>query len=289
MGANLKGYTVTRQITTSTLRGVKVYDTSKKNKHIGKVHTFIFHPHKRAVIGFTVKRPDRALMFHRSDLFVPFDAFEIKDGELYVDVSTLDSAKSACKKRGIVWDDCIIWEGLSLITEEGTSCGHVGDVTFSLEDGSVQTLRVDKGASNKALLGVIELDASLVEGFKLGVGDKLATVEERDDDEAMRGALLVKPEALEIEAIGGVAEKAGAGYARAAHKVKEGATRAKEAADRAKPKVMDAAAKTEDAVNKGAFKLGEQLGKTRGMFSSFKQAYKEALDDESPEGSLHDK
>lgn len=280
---------MTRQITTSTLRGVKVCDTSKKNKHIGKVHTFIFHPHKRAVVGFTVKRPDVALMFHRNDLFVPFDAFTIKDGEIYVDTSHLESAKSACKKRGIVWDDCILWEGLSLVTEDGTSCGHVGDVTFSLEDGGVQTLRVDKGASNKALLGVIELDARLVEGFKLGVGDKLATVEEQDDDKVLRGALIVKPEALDVEAIGGVAEKAGAGYARAAHKVKEGASRAKEAADRARPKVADAAAKTEDAVNRGAFKLGEQLGKTRGMFSNFKQAYKDALDDDSTEGSSHDK
>lgn len=278
-----------RQITTLTLRGVKVCDTSKKNKHIGKVHTFIFHPHKRAVIGFTVKRPDVALMFHRNDLFVPFDAFEIKDGEVYIDSSHLESGKSACKKRGIVWDDCILWEGLSLVTEDGASCGHVGDVTFSLEDGSVQTLRVDKGASNKALLGVIELDASLVEGFKLGVGDKLATVEEQDDDEALRGALIVSSEALEVEAIGGVAEKAGAGYAQVAHKVKEGATRAKEAADRARPKVKDAATKTEDAVNKGAYKIGEQLGKTRGMFSNFKQAYRDALEEGSTEGSSDDK
>ena len=49
----------------SELRGAPVYTVGKKTKRIGKVHSFIFHPHKRRVVGFTVKRPDIALMMHR--------------------------------------------------------------------------------------------------------------------------------------------------------------------------------------------------------------------------------
>ena len=66
----------------SELRGAPVYTVSKKMKRIGKVHSFIFHPHKRRVVGFTVKRPDIALMMHRPDLFVAFDGFDIQEGTM---------------------------------------------------------------------------------------------------------------------------------------------------------------------------------------------------------------
>lgn len=265
------------QITTSTLRGVKVYSTDKPDKAIGKVHQFIFHPHKRRVVGFTVKRPDVALMFHRSELFVAFDSFTITDGLVYVEPGRATTGQAACKRLGLSWDDCIIWEGLALLTEEGECVGHVGEVTFSLDTGDVCSLRVDRGASNKALLGVIDLDPSLVKGFQLGVGDSLSTVAETDDEHDTRGALIVKPEALDAEQVGGLAEKAGTGYAKAAHQVKMGADKAREGIDKARPVAMEAASKTSDAVNKGAYKVGEQLGKTRGMFSNFKKAYHEAL------------
>mgnify|MGYP000075547681 FL=1 len=35
----------------SELRGAPVYTVGKKTKRIGKVHSFIFHPHKRRVVG----------------------------------------------------------------------------------------------------------------------------------------------------------------------------------------------------------------------------------------------
>ena len=66
----------------SELRGAPVYTVGKKTKRIGKVHSFIFHPHKRRVVGFTVKRPDIALMMHRPDLFVAFDGFDIQEGTI---------------------------------------------------------------------------------------------------------------------------------------------------------------------------------------------------------------
>ena len=63
----------------SELLGVPVYEPGKKgkpSKRVGKVRHFVFHPKARRVVGFTVKRPDIALMAHRSDLFVALDGFE---------------------------------------------------------------------------------------------------------------------------------------------------------------------------------------------------------------------
>lgn len=49
------------QLTTKSLFGRKV--VSSKGKKIGKVRRFVFHPSEKRVVGFTVKRPDAALMF----------------------------------------------------------------------------------------------------------------------------------------------------------------------------------------------------------------------------------
>ena len=73
-----------------------------------------------------------------------------------------------------------------------------------------------------------------------------------------------------------MAEKAGAGAAVAAHKVSQ-------AKDKVKPKAEEAAQKAEELVNKGAYNLGVQLSKTRGMFSNFKDEYKKALEGKSDE------
>ena len=269
-----------KQITTSTLKGMKVYDISKGKKSLGKIQHFIFHPHKRAVIGFTIKRPDVAWMFHRDDLFVPYDAFEIIDGDVCVQGKELSSGPKTCKKQGINWDECIIWQGMALVTEDGKNCGHVGDVTFSLEDGSVQSLRVDKGISNRALLGTVELGSSMVLGFKQGVGDVISSVETDDEEDQIRGALLVRPEVLTVPAMGGIAEKAGAATAKVAHTAKTAVSQVKDKYDQRKPNRDEATAKAEEAINKGAYKVGEQLGKARGMFGSFKQAYLDALHDD---------
>ena len=51
-----------------------------------------------------------------------------------------------------------------------------------------------------------------------------------------------------------------------------------------KPKAEEAAQKAEELVNKGAYNLGVQLSKTRGMFSNFKDEYKKALEGKNDEG-----
>lgn len=79
---------------TRDLAGSLVYERTPKKEHrIGKVHSAIFHPNERKVIGFTIKRPDVALMFHRSEKAMPVDAFEVQGKNLVVDEKNLMSAK----------------------------------------------------------------------------------------------------------------------------------------------------------------------------------------------------
>lgn len=260
-----------REYAISELRGVAVYDAQKPTKRIGKIHSFIFHPHKRKVVGFTVKRPDIALMVHRPELFVAFDGFDVVEGKVRISEDKSSTGKAACKRLGVKWDDCIIWQGLPLMTEEGQRCGRVGDVVFRTDDGSVVLLRIDRGASAELLLGAAEVPACYIEGFTFGMGDTLLSAGESEEEEC--GAIIVSSEVLSLETQGGLASKAGAATAVAGNK-------ASKALEKAKPVASDVAHKTGDAVNKGAYAVGLQVSKTKGMFASFKEEYRRARYDE---------
>lgn len=260
---------------THDIAGSAVYVvTPKKTRRVGKVHAAIFHPQERKVIGFTIKRPDIALMFHRSEKVMPVDGFDMnEDGHLLVDERNLVSGKALAKRFQVKWDECLIWQGMPLMTEDGQAVGYVGDVVFSTADGTVQSLSIDKGGTHNVLIGKASIDASEVKGFQLGVGGKLNTVDEGD---FLQGAMIVSNEVLAIEPEGGLAEKAGAASAKAADAIGK-------KVEKAKPAVSEATHKAGEAVNKGAFKLGEKLGETRGMFSNFKEEYQKAL-----RGDSHD-
>lgn len=260
--------------TTRELVGVRVEHAKKPGKRIGRVRHFIFHPSEHKIIGFAVKRPDAALMFHRSDVFVALDGYDIVDGVVMINDDSQSTGRAACKRLGVSWDECVIWQGLPLMTATEERLGYVGDVSFDAKTGEVVSLKVDKGASADFLLGESELPASLIEGFKIGIGDNLSKVSE---DDFFRGAIVVSPEALSLERSGGMAEKAGAGAAVVAHKVGTVKDSVKETVnEKVKPKAAEAAQKAGDAVNKGAYNLGVQLSKTRGMFSAFKEEYQKA-------------
>jgi sporulation protein YlmC with PRC-barrel domain len=253
--------------TTRDLMGARVEFVKKPGKRIGRVRHLVFHPTQKKVIGFAVKRPDAALMFHREDLFVALDGFEMQDGIILVKEDAESNGRSACKRLGVSWDECVIWQGLPLMTEDEQRLGYVGEITFDAQTGNLISVKVDKGASSELLLGEVQLPANLIKGFKLGIGDNLSQTSEED---FYHGAIVVDPQALQLELSGGMAEKAGAGAAVVAHKAHE----AKEAVA---PKATEAAQKAGEAVNKGAYKLGVQLSKTKGMFGNFKAEYQKAL------------
>ena len=50
-----------------------------------------------------------------------------------------------------------------------------------------------------------------------------------------------------------------------------------------KPAAAEAAHKAGEAMNDGAYKLGVQLSKTKGMFSNFKEEYRRARNGEDSE------
>ena len=256
-------------ITTKELYNVRVIGGKKGTKRIGKVRSFVFHPKERRLIGFMVKRPDLLWMFHRKDLFVSLDGFELDDGRVVLSDDSKTRDKAACKALDVRLDDCIIWVGLPVVTESGDTLGTVGTVTFSLATGKVDSFVVNTGATANALLGTRSVPAELIRGFKRGVGTALAGQYEGDDETPVLGAIMVDDAAADIAVEGGAAEKAGAATAVAMDK-------AHTAVDKAKPKVSEAAHAAGDAVNKGAYAAGKQIGAATGMFSDFKKEYDKA-------------
>ena len=94
------------------------------------------------------------------------------------------------------------------------------------------------------------------------------------------GALLVTDDAMDIQATGGLAEKAGQATAIAGAKVKDAvgsvSDSVKNAAESAKPTVQKATKAAGQAVNKGAYATGRQIGRAKGMFSAFKEEFDKA-------------
>lgn len=267
MAAQVKTYS------TKELSGMRVVGGRSGDARIGKVARFVFHPTAKRCVGFIVKRPDLALMFHRPDLFVPLDAFSLEDGRIVLHDDTKDATGSAAIARlGLDWDRCVMWEGMQLISERGEVFGTAGDIVFSQATGKVISLAAERGATAKALVGQIVIPNELILGFKTGVGTELAqewTENEEGEAEPLRGAIVVSDKVGLQLTQGGIAEAAGKQAAIMQDK-------ARRQVDKVKPKASQAAKKTEEAVAKGAFATGRQLGRAKGMFSAFKEEYDKA-------------
>lgn len=264
-------------ITNNDLRGVRVLGGKKGTAHIGKVRRLVFHPRERRVVGFIVKRPDLALMFHRKDLFVQLQGFDFVDGRVVVRQSADATDKGACKALGVDYDSCVLWEGMPLVTESGDTLGLVGTVAFDRDTGAISTVLADAGATANTLLGKRIIPASLIRGFRRGVGAAISLDNdgaEQEEDEIEYGAILVADEAKDIPAEGSVAEKAGAATAVAVNKVN--AT--------VKPAVSNAAKRTSQAVGQGVRAVGKRAEETKGAFSGFKDEYRKAVGSDDASG-----
>lgn len=260
-------------LSTKELTGSRVIGGKKGVKTVGKVKCFVFHPQRKTCVGFLVKRPDAALMFHRKDIFVALDGWDFEDGRIVI--RTEDSAAtddSACKRLGIDVDSCVIWQGMPIITQGGEEMGYVEDVQFKRSSGKVVSIAPHKGATSKALVGTLTIAADYVHGFTLGIGTEL-TVADGEEGRSARGAIVVSDEAMNIDTEGGLAEKAGQGSVIAVE-------RARQVKEKAKPQIDAAAKATGKVMNKGVYAAGRQLGRTKGMFSAFKDEYDKAVADE---------
>lgn len=270
------------EVSTKDFIGLKVVNASK-GKKVGKVRNAVFHPSERRCLGFIVKRPDAALMFHRKDLFVSLDGFHLADGEMVVhDNDPTATDRGAIKALGVNWEKCVIWVGMPLMTKSGEFLGYVNAVSFDQLTGEVESVTAEGGAASDALLGKRVVPGSLVKGFRMGQGMSLAPVGQAgaSEEEMPKGAIMVADEALEIVSEGGAAAAAGKATAIATHKAKKTVVRAKKVVDdkteKARPTAEKAAKKAGEAVEAGSFAVGKQLGKATGMFAAFKEEYDKA-------------
>ncbi|MGI6534964.1 MAG: PRC-barrel domain-containing protein [Eggerthellaceae bacterium] len=283
----------------------------EKEKRIGKVRRFVFHPREKRCIGFIVKRPDAALMFRRKDLFVAIDRIRIEDDEVHVDGADGSMGASAIKRLGVEWNNCVLWVGMQVISESGEGLGNVGNVLFDEETGKVSAIELDSGATARALLGKSTIPADLIKGFRFGVGSRLSgyqdeVADDEEDEEDLQeedlGAILVSDKALELQPEGGLAEKAGRASVTAAVKGREAAEKAKVAGadlaekvkaksaevaeqtkasvEESKPQMKEAGKKAEEVMNKGAYMTGVQIAKSKKMFAGFMDNYRKALNGE---------
>ena len=269
-------------ITTKSLSGLRAV-TQAKGRKIGKVRHFVFHPSEKRVLGFTVRRPDAALMFHRKDLFVSLDGFHLEDGCVVVHDDASATGTGAIKALGVDWNACVIWVGMPVLTESGSMLGYINVVTFDRQTGAVQSFTTESGAVNNALLGKRTIPAKLVKGFRRGKGAPLAPMGDDGQDEAdstLTGAILVSNAVFDLPVEGGAAAAAGKASAVVASKAKKSTAKAKasvgEQVDRVKPTAQKAAQKTSEAVEAGTFAVGKQLGRASGMFAAFKEEYDKA-------------
>ena len=261
-------------------------------KKLGRVHDLVFAPNGKVVVGIMVKRPDIAGMVKQEDRFVALDALEIHEGGLLVTRGEASFDQEACKRLGLDLDICYIWSGMDVETATGKYLGHVMDARFDEKSGAVDCFCAQEGSTASALVGYFEIPAAWFVRYD-------------------RDRMVVREEAATMGLSGGLAAKAGEGYANA----KEGAKRATAQFDEkasvavekgshalggvigkakaglkkatgdvlaeAKPsgtaKVRTGTAQpTASSADKAARAVGEQLGKTKGMFSGFMREFKDA-------------
>lgn len=258
-------------ISTKELTGLRVVGSkpSKKDpeatRKIGKVRACVFHPKEKRFVGVIVKRPDAAMMFHRKDLFVAYNGYDLVDGRMVVHDESEATDAAACRAMGINWDECVLWVDLPVIAQDGADLGRVGDIVFDRRTGAIEYLVVNAGATANALLGVREIPSSMIRGFRQGIGAKLTAYDETGEN-VILGAILVDNAAKAISSEGGLAEKAGEATAVVGNK-------AHQVADDVVKPAAQAAGK---AVNKGAYATGRQISRAKGMFSNFKSEYDKA-------------
>ena len=156
---------------------------------MGRVGDVLFHPDEPRVIGFTVERPDVAMMVERRDRMLALDRTTFADGRIEVNGKAAWDG-SAGKRLGVDWDKSVVWTGMPVHTSSGTQLGLVRDAVFDPATGALNALGLTSGMAADIAVGVRDLPARLVVGFD-GAG------------------VIVADEAASIDVNGGAAAVAG--------------------------------------------------------------------------------
>ncbi len=248
---------------------------------LGKVHSCVFHPKEKRFVGFIVRRPDIAWMISRDDVFVAYNGFDFIDSQIVVCKDPSAMNKGAFRALNINIDQCILWVGLPVMCKDGTVFGTVGSVNFDLETGIVDSLEISQGLTANALLGRRKVPASSILGFRRGIGDALTTVDavydDKKNDEAVCGAILVDDSIKDTTTEGGIAAAAGETSAKISYRVRKTIKNVQPPEEAEEEYEEDEeVAEGEEMINRGAYLVGRQLERARGMFSDFKEEYDKA-------------
>ena len=230
---------------TTELLGVKVLLPKKpatKGKHageerfskLGKIHNVVFAPFKQGqpsqVVGVMVQKPDIAGMIKQDDAFVTLESLETIEQGLCVKDPENNVDKAAIRRLNLDFDVCILWHGMEARTKSGKSLGYVSGAEFDQATGVVSAFFVGDGAGSEALVGSFAIKPEWLLGYS-------------------NGAMVLSDEAADAQLTGGLAAKAGEGYAAAAAKASEATAKAGKA--------------VAEATEKGAFALGKTLAKAK--------------------------
>lgn len=226
--------------TMGELTRLKVYTFKKQSKKqieageepqpkkLGRVHNLVFSPDSRRVVGIMVKRPDIAGMVKQADRFLALDAMDVREGGIVCTREKDGFDDAAAKRLGLDLDRSIIWGGADVHCESGKFLGYVMDARFDLATGDVDCFCAQEGETASALVGSFEIPAAWVLRYS-------------------KGTMVVRDESATLQLSGGLAGKAGEGYAVVKDKAKETAAKAGAAAG--------------EAVDKGSHALGGALGR----------------------------
>ena len=230
---------------TTELLGAKVFLPKKpatKGKHageerfskLGRIHNVVFAPFKQGqlsqVVGVMVQKPDIAGMIKQDDAFVTLESLETIEQGLCVKNPENNVDKAAIKRLNLDFDTCILWHGMEARTKSGKSLGYVSGAEFDQVTGVVSVFFVGDGAGSEALVGSFAIKPEWLLGYS-------------------NGAMVLSDEAADAQLTGGLAAKAGEGYAAAAAKASEATAKAGKA--------------VAEATEKGAFALGKTLAKAK--------------------------
>lgn len=264
---------------------VYVRNSKGELKRFGRVRATVFHPNEPRVVGLVIKRPDALLMVKRKERFAAIDRIEPVEGGISV-IDAVDSWDTeACKRLGVDYDACIIWEYMPVRTESGQEIGLVSNVVYSGDDYTIEHIDISTNSANRVLLGSSLIPREQIVGYRDGaiiVKDTEADVEEDGRCGSGGRCRLGKDQACGIAGYeesrrghqrGRVQSRRGdRRRARQGEQGRRGATRPRSARPRSAESTL--------ASTKAANLLGKQLGRASGMFKSFKEEFDKASHDD---------
>lgn len=210
------------------------YAGEERFSKLGRIHNVVFAPFKQGqssqVVGVMVQKPDIAGMIKQEDAFVTLESLETVEQGLCVNDPKNNVDKAAIRRLNLDFDNCILWHGMEARTKSGKSLGYVSGAEFDQFTGVVSAFLVGDGAGSEVLVGSFAIKPEWLIGYS-------------------NGAMVLSDEAADAQLTGGLAAKAGEGYAAAAAKASEATAKAGKA--------------VAEATEKGAFALGKTLAKAK--------------------------